>query len=119
MFPFPIPNTAEESRLLLEFVKLGLIVVDIRVFNDRVEFFVRSPERYNFKAEDGSELNGRSVAVQFKKRLQEFHPKDNIVVRRSPYKNNFDDWDESDGDTAYDEYKRFMMLKYPEGELLL
>lgn len=41
------------------------------------------------------------------------------MVRRSPYKNNFDDWDESDGDTAYEEYKTFMMIKYPEEDLLL
>lgn len=119
MFPFPIPDTPEEARLVLEFVKLGLIIIKIRTYTDHVEFYVRSPEKYNFKSEDGEELDGKKVAIQFKRRLQEFHPNDKIVVKRSPYKNDFDTLDESDGDTAYDEYKRFMMLKYPEGELLL
>lgn len=119
MLPFPIPNTAEQARVILECVKLGLIVVDIRDYSNHVEFLVKSPEKYTFKGEDGEELDGKKVAIYFKKRIQELNPNDKIVVRRSPYKNEFDTWDQSDGDTAYEEYKNYMMIKYPEGELLI
>lgn len=66
----PLPSRIDQARLLLEFVKLGLIVVDIREYSDRVEFLVRSPERYNFKSKDGEELDGRKVAIQFKRNFK-------------------------------------------------
>lgn len=43
---------------------------------------------------------------------------DKYIVKRAPYKNEFDEWGEEFGDRALDEYKTLMLGYFNEEDLL-
>lgn len=115
----PLPAKKEQAKALLDFIRYGIILTKAEGYPDRVEFYVKSPERLNMKDENGEKIDGRKTLIDFKRRMTELHKKDgNIILKRAPYKNEFDDWDESDSSTAYEEFKMWLMTKYSEDDLM-
>lgn len=118
---FPTPTGADRARLLLEYIQYGIIMMKAQKHPDHLEFFVKSPERLHLRDHRGN-LQGspRQYLIQFKRRLEEIE-KDlgvPVVLKRAPYKNEFDDWTDDYADQAFEEYKQWLMYVYNEEELM-
>lgn len=116
---FPLPNSADKARFLLEFIRLGVIFVDAFEYDDRYEVYVKSPERIHFNDENGNPYNSHDVLIQFKRRFQAMENKKPMVLKRAPYKNEFDDWYDGDRESAFDEFKTWLMFSFTEDELMI
>ena len=117
---FPLPADANRAKLLLDYIKYGIIVVKISENDARTEvtFYIKSPERIFMKDENGDPFDSRELVMEFKRKLQEVEGNERVIIKRAPYKNIFDSWTDSDSEQAYEEYKLYLMLVYEESELI-
>lgn len=114
----PLPNTPDKARLLLNFIRYGITMTGVREVGKQVHFYLKSPERIHMKKEDGTEYDPTELVKDFGRQLREIEPDVDIIIKRAPYKNDFDDWDDCDSQNAYEEYKRWLMCVYNEEQLM-
>lgn len=118
MARIPCPHDPEFAKLLLEYIKYGLTLHHVTMKGDSLILYIKTPEHIVIKNNESAEtLTGNQLALRCKKSIVN-DTSDKCIVKRAPYKNEFDEWDEEFGDRALDEYKTLMLGYFNEEDLL-
>lgn len=118
MARIPCPHDPKFAKLLLEYIKYGPTLHHVTIKGDSIILYIKTPEHIIIKDNGSIEtLTGDQLALRFKKSIVN-DASDKYIVKRAPYKNEFDEWDEEFGDRALNEYKILMLSYFNEEDLL-